>query len=98
MVVDSNRVDVVIESGLLHYSPPEGLSTVHRRAKMNLLGSKAALGGFQQDGREKRRDFFVILTGGRGFAAGGRGRLGGLPHGGGKAGYTFLQEKTGFNL
>ena len=75
--------------------PPE---EVGRRAETNLISSKAAWGGFRRDGREKRTDLFVILTGGREFAAGGGGHLEGLPCGGGKAGDTFLSEKTGFNL
>ena len=52
----------------------------------NLLGSKAARGGFRQEGREKRTDLFDILTGGRGFAAGGSGYAaggGGFAAGGG---------------
>ena len=72
---------------------------------MNLLGSKAARGGFRRNGREKQTDLFVILSGGGGFAAGGggfaaggKGRLGGLPQGGGKAEETFSLKKTGFSL
>ena len=64
----------------------------------NLLGSLAPWGGFRREGREKQTDLFVFLTGGGGFETGGGGRLGGLPRGGGKAGDTFLSEKTGFNL
>ena len=87
MVVDRNRVDVEVESGPLHYSPRRGIG---RSAEMNLLGSMAAnmaaRWGFLQDGREKRADVFVILTGagefvaeGGGFEAGG----GGFKAGGG---------------
>ena len=79
MVVDRNRVDVVIESGLLHSSPQR--RGIGRRAETNLLGSKAARGG-----REKRTDLFDFLTGGGGFAAGGRGFAaggGGFAAGGG---------------
>ena len=96
LVVDRNRVDVVVESGLLHFSPPR--RDVGRRAETNLLGNKAGRGRFQQDGREKQTDLFVILTGGRRFAAGGRVRLEGLPLCGGKAEDTFFLEKIGFNL
>ena len=53
----------------------------------------------------KQTDLFDIFTegrgfspGGGGFAAGGRGCLGGLPRGGGKAEDTFTLEKTGLNL
>ena len=38
------------------------------------------------------------FSGDGGFEAGCRGRLGGLPYGGGRAGDTFLLEKTGFSL
>ena len=31
LVEDRNRVNVVVESGLLHYSPPEGVSVEGRR-------------------------------------------------------------------
>ena len=44
LVVDRNRVDVVVESGPLHYSPPR--RGVGRRLETNLLGSKAARGRF----------------------------------------------------
>ena len=101
LVVDRNRVDVVIESGLLHSSPQR--RGIGRRAGTNLLGSKAAHGGFRHDGSKKQTYLFVILTGGLaarvgGFAAGGGVLLGGLPHGRGKARDTFSLEKTGFNL
>ena len=57
---------------LVRYTtPPEGASVEGRRP--NLLGSKVAWSGFRRDGREKLKDLFVFLTGGRGFTAGGRG-------------------------
>ena len=40
--------------------------------------------------------FFTVVV--EAEATGGRGRLGGLLHGRGKAGDTFSSEKTGFNL
>ena len=75
-------------------SPRSGIG---RRAETNLL-ILAAPGGFWQDRREIWTDLIVLLTGGRGFEAGGGGRLWGLPSGGGKAGGTFLLEKTGFSM
>ena len=55
--------------------------------------------------KEETNRFIRCLTGGGGFTAGGGGFaagsggcLGGLPHGRGKAGDTFLLDKTGFNL
>ena len=43
LVVDSNRVDVVVESGPLNYSPtPPPIRGVCRKAETNLLGSKSA--------------------------------------------------------
>ena len=59
---------------LVRYTtPPPPRRGVGRRGETNLLGSKAAQGGFRRGGREKQTDLFGILTGGGGFAAGGGG-------------------------
>ena len=104
MVVDGNRVDVVVESGPLHYSPPEG-ALVERWRRTFLAARQFGADSDKIEGRNKQIYLLFSLEaedlqlhGGGGFAAGGGGRLGGLARGGGKAGDTFSSEKTGFNL
>ena len=75
---------------------------VGRRAETNLLGSKAARSGRIPTRRKGETNRFIRSSHWRWswFAAGGGGRLGGLPRGGGKAGDTwnFIQFGTYLQL
>ena len=53
LVVDRNRVDVVVESGLLHYSPPEGLLVEGQRQTFLAAGQLGA-DSDEMEGRNKQ--------------------------------------------
>ena len=53
MVVDRNRVDVVVESGPLHYSPPEGASVEGQRRTF-LAARQLRADSDEEDGRNEQ--------------------------------------------